>query len=260
MPARFSAPLPTSLEELKRPEAFPPPGQTSRALCEGDQSVQRRWLDAVRAAVKRGPAEEELHTALIDLVGYCESKPLCEWLAATAATEADRGVREVLYSPLVDCGSVALPVFERDEAADEELVALYRHSYEHDFPFSARFKKAVTAASKTTRGKELRGVALALKGVKDEGVVPFVEALRKPLDPDSRAWLGLAFGDRSNAQAEFLEACAHPEVAKDPVCFLARRSSRPERFAPPLCSRTRSWIARSAAGRGSPSTPIDARS
>jgi hypothetical protein len=217
VPARFSAPLPTSLEEFERTEAYPPQGQLHSALCNGDRDVAKRWHDAVRAAAKRGNIERPLREAFLELTDSCDSKPLCEWLAAAATTEPERGVREVLHDALGECGLIALPVLERD-GSDEALIELYADTYWDELPLSPRVKQAVRAVVKKRKGKELRTLTLALARLKDDGLVAFVEGVRRPLDPESRAWLALAFHDQPRAEAQFREACERPELADELLC------------------------------------------
>lgn len=227
-PARFSAPLPSSLAEFERPEAHPPLGQVSAGLCRGSTKARAQFLAAARQAASAGPVDAKLERAFIELLAvYCSEAEHCRWLLASIDAEPTAAVRRILYRGLEWCGAEALPAVSRDESPHELVIEFYIQGIDRTYPLK-RVKAAVTALAQQRRGRELRDLGVALSAVDDVAVVSFVEEVQRSLPSDSAPWLALGLGDHPSPRARELhrKACDHGEVRNDPLC-----DARPS-FAP----------------------------
>lgn len=145
VPARFSAPLPSQVEDFwKQMEKGPPPSHVRFRLLEGDREMSERFLSALRQAAARTPDLQ----ALMDTYGEAlwiegpsnvedvlsrnfvrdEGEPPCAWLhEQLQEPTAERAViRKLFWWKLALCsGPETEALFARDEAPTELVIDQY---------------------------------------------------------------------------------------------------------------------------------------
>lgn len=227
-PPRFAAPLPASLAELAKPDAFPPLGQVSAAICAGDEAARAKYLDALHRATTTGALSAELREHFDNLPRYCAEASYCRWLVDAVSSERAPQAKSVLFTHAARCGRLALDALEAPDSPDEAVIDAYLGMWNGRLPFSPRLRLAITRQAQKLRGRDLRSAGVVMVRVADPGAVAFIDALQGKLDPASAAWLSLGMGEQPGERARqlFQQACRHPEVEEDLMC--TRNSAAPE--------------------------------
>ena len=225
VPARFSAPLPTSEDELRRVRAHPPAGMVAAAICSGDVEMRGRLLSAARAAAARGTLTPDLVAGSGRYLGWCSSEEKCGWLREVVLGPDDVAVRQALWQGLLQCpGPEHLEAMSSADAPAELVLDWYIHgSFGGDYqpPFTPRLARAAFELASSGQPYQVRRVGFILGRMHDPRAFRTLMAVRGELeDDDARALLllGLQGSDDPRAERLFEWACMRASMEHEPVC------------------------------------------
>jgi hypothetical protein len=221
-PARFAAPLPASIDEARRTEAYPPHAYLVTAIAHGTGDVRQRLIAAVARAAASGPIDDELADWYAGLFGYAPDADTCEWIVMATAAAKVPAVQRAFFGALTRCGDVAAPIMRRPETPDAIVV---EWAFEYDafeqgaFEYHARIAAAAVAVATTAEDLgDVRKVGFVLARLGPEGI-PIARRLQTSLrDPQRRAiaLLGMLHSSEPAGRALGLPSCK--ELPSDAMC------------------------------------------
>jgi hypothetical protein len=222
VPARFTAPLPTTLAQLAHRDALPPQTMLRSGLARGDASVQSRLLAALNGAAKSGPVPDDLRNYYVSLFGYSTPAQACAWLRAEAP-KASPPVSAVLLEPLSKCNDEASGKVLLDLGAPAAMIVEWgfqsRAQTIHSDP---RLLAAAIEVGKNAETDDARQVGFMLSGLGDAAAVTAaLKTVQAGIpDPERRAWVAIGLLHHSSPAVQALgrQACKQPVVAHDPMC------------------------------------------
>ena len=224
LPERYAAALPFTIDEIRGDWAkYPPRSMVESALCAGDAAMQAKFREAVTLG-GRANNSPELSRAFAALMGYCATRPKCEWLEKLATDKReDPFVRSVAWGGLSRCtdGRYAA-LFESPDSPAQAVIDWHFSSGSSGrrFPSTERLRTAATEIASSGQPYEVRKVGFALAR-DDEDSVSAILAVQKGLkDPHRKALVALGLHQHADprARAAVKRACAHPKLKNDAVC------------------------------------------
>ena len=225
-PARFFAPLPLPAEfqEFNRGDGrFPPSAHVADLLAAGDVDMQRRWLTALRQAVKQGAGEEELRQAWGRLLELRREPALCAFAERHALGEQPAAVRALFWELLASCqDAAAAALLARKDAPGRALIVFAREQRFRGQPGPPYSKALADAADRiiTSEPSDARTTAFTLAEIGDARAVEQLLRLHGAVkDARTRHDIAMALmvvRNHPRARAIALAACAGGD--RDPMC------------------------------------------
>jgi hypothetical protein len=224
VPARFVAPLPTTLAQLEDRDALPPQTMLRSALARGDASVQDRLLVAINRATRMVAMPHELRDYYTGLFGYSTPERACTWLRAEIPKVTPQ-VAAVLMQPLSTCSDDASGRVLLDRGAPAAMIVAWGfHGRDRTLRSDPRLLAAAIEVGKNGEIEGASQVGFMLASLGDPKTVTAALSTVQAAIPDAerRAWvaLGLLHHPALAVQALGRQACKHPAVANDPMCGL----------------------------------------
>lgn len=241
VPARFTAPLPSTESELRNVRAHPPAGMVAAAVCSGDEALRDRLLAAVRKAAADGTLTPELVDGYRAYLGWCGSEEKCRWLREIVLGPDALEVRQALWHGLVQCpGAEQLEAMTSSDAPAELVVDWYINSSfgpDEQPPFTPRLARAAFEVAIEGQIPLVRRVGVLLGRMKDPRALRTLLAIHGRLtSEDARASLLVGLHDSDDPQARrlFEWACQRPAMEHDPLC---RSTDQPRTSRRPAAPR-----------------------
>jgi hypothetical protein len=246
VPARFSAPLPTSLAEFERVDRYPPAGQFEMRLCSGSDDAQQKLLAALHAASANAGGDaldEKLETRFVNLFGFCNEEALCGWVARALPKERP-AVQRVLWRGGERCRSDDFEKLIEVLAPSAEVVVDHAFASAFDYedlghrerrprPLSAAFQKAALKIAVGGDRHRARKIGVVLGNAEPKAAFAFAKTLQAQAAPKQGPWFAIGFREspEPEARALFAAACREAEVVNDAMCPVnAGESERPASF------------------------------
>jgi hypothetical protein len=225
-PARFFAPLPlpSEFDQFNRGDArFPPSAHVTDLLAAGDADMQRRWLTALRQAVKQGAGEVDLRKTWGRMFEFRRAPALCAFAERHAVGEQPAAVRALFWELLAPCDdAAAAALLARKDAPGRALIVFARERRAREQPAPPYSKVMADAAARiiTSEPDSARMTAFALAELGDARAVEQLLRLHGVVN-DGRTRHDVAMAlmivrNDPRAQAIARAACAGGD--RDPMC------------------------------------------
>jgi hypothetical protein len=216
-PERFAAPLPTTLAELQRDDAYAPRVYLEAAIANGTAAVRQRVIAAVARAGADGVIEPELAAWYTGLFGYQPDPGTCDWITMAMAAAPDPAMQRVFAGGLTRCGLAVEKVMHLPETPDAVIVDW---GFETEgFAYDARIVAAAVAFATTAEHEyETRKVGFVLARLGDEGVAAATRLRASIRDPErgATAMLGMLRSPTKAGRALGEAACT--VLPNDAMC------------------------------------------
>lgn len=218
VPARFSAPLPTTVDELA---AVPPDPFVDAALTAGTGGMRDRLAAAIEKAAAAGAIPEELHDYYVARL-QAGQPAACDWIAGQVTGPATPAARAVYWAAIDRCtGPATEAAFDRSDAPDAAIIDWYFERSETRSRFRPRVVQAAATVARSSDDYEARKIGFAFAGMDGPEVVPAMIALQRSIpDPDRRALVavGMLHHPSPAGRALGTAACKRPAIASDAMC------------------------------------------
>lgn len=244
VPQRYTAPLPSTVEEFKRFQAgdirFPPATYAQDAICLGDTAVLGSVMTAVKRARQQAAA---LTSAYATLIEYCTpSKAYCEQALRWISDESP--VRNLGYHFLVQCQDPgAAAAFAAVPAPAEAVVVWHTKSYSDTPICTQRFADALVSVAAQNLDVQRNGWQVDLRlatnqlaGCSAPWATAALVAAHKSARGTNKLVIGLALGRASAPELKAIYAAACKTQPESADCGRGGIESRNALVDPPAPS------------------------
>jgi hypothetical protein len=221
IPARFTAPLPVTVDDLARPLRTPPGPVIAAGLRTGDAAIQEKVVSALERAATGGTIPQQIAGYYAGLVDFFPSDAACEWLLSLATGTRPAPVRAWAWDSLVDChGPGTAEAFARADAPDAAVIKWHAHYEGRDvLQYAPRFVDAAANIARTADDRAAHNIGFAFAATRDPRALDDVAALQRTIaDPRRRALIALGLKRHPDPQARVLVRAACAVLADDPLC------------------------------------------